>query len=49
MTLLPISGSAFEEYAETTCVLLREADGEYGIKDYGIWFADDSANCPEDA
>ena len=49
MTLLPISGSVFEEYAETTCVLLREADGECGMEDLGFSFTEDSAVYGEDA
>ena len=49
MTLLPIPGNAFEEYAETTCVLLREADGECGIEDFGFSFTDESATYGEDA
>ena len=49
MTFMPISRNAIEEYAETTCVLLREADGEYGIEDYGFSVAGDFAAYEEDA
>ena len=49
MTFMPISRDAIEEYAETTCVLLREADGECGIEDYGFSFAGDFAGYEEDA
>ena len=49
MILLPISGNAFEEYAETTCVLLREADSECGVEDFGFSVTDESAAYREDA
>ncbi len=49
MIFMPISRNAIEEYAETTCVLLREADGEYGAEDYGFSLAGDAADYGEDA
>ena len=49
MNFMPFSQNAIEEYAETTCLLLREADGECGVEDCGLSFVDDSADYEDDA